>query len=291
MRSRRTPRTTVPSKQNHVAPQPAAGRAAASGSHVPGDRPARADQSADSRGTARSISRELAGGFERLERLLQKQIEQTVEEARLRLTRFVRNELRNQIAECIRATLHKNIYEEIADQIHARLRAEMEERLDAIAAERTHLEPGKLLAAFTERASELIEQSKDIKRSAKLKLTEDQVQQIIRRAVLEALRSRRLHLTHLVELDRLAKDGMLEHIPDLLPEWFVRAGLERVDDPEAHRDRFEQIGKGKGPSLEVVEPAYIDVQTGQTIRSGRVRWTDGPLPEQQPTMTESTSGE
>ena len=288
MKSRRTPRKPVTPKKN-LAAKTAIEWESGAGPQGPADRIGRRDNAAN--GTGRTVTiapEELVKGFKQLEKLLQKQIEQSVDDARLRLTKFIKNELRSQISECIRDTLHKNIYDEISDQIHAQLRAEMEKRLAAIAAERTNLEPAKLLKVFTEQASELIEKSRSIKRSEKL--TQEQVQQIIRNAILEALRSRRLHLTHLVELERLANDGMLEHVPDLLPGWFARAGLKRIDDPETHRELFEQIDKGKGPYLEVVEPAYIDAMTGQTIRSGRVR-LDGSQSEQQPAMSDSTSGE
>lgn len=240
----------------------------------------------------RSTSRETPAGSERLDDRIRTAIEKSVNTSGERIIDSIRHEVRAHIGKGIRDAFRQEIRAELAHEvkaeIKAELRREMKVRLSSIAEERTQLDPAVLLESFIRQVSDVLEKSGGEHAEA---LTQQQLLSVIRQAVLDALRSRKLHLSHLAELERMVKDGTLEQVPQLLPEWFVRAGLERVDDPTAHPERFAVINEGHdGQFVQVVQSAYIDQMTGQTIRPGQLRRTTTPQ-LQETAVIDTVSGE
>ncbi|MFN3219825.1 MAG: hypothetical protein ACE367_25335 [Acidimicrobiales bacterium] len=91
----------------------------------------------------------------------------------------------------------------------------------------------------------------------------------LRKQVAMAARSRREHLAQLVEMsDAIDRGATVDTLRERVDEWTMQAGLTRLTtvDPIDH---FEI--EGSGEVVEVVEPAWIDSESGALIRSGRAR--------------------
>ncbi|MFF4625743.1 hypothetical protein [Nonomuraea jabiensis] len=95
---------------------------------------------------------------------------------------------------------------------------------------------------------------------------------------MDAFRARRLHLAHLAELDSHLREATdLESIRLLVDEWFAVTGLKRVTTPAESPECFTTVNPpADGPYLAVVRPAYVDMATRKTVRSGQLRHTDDP---------------
>jgi hypothetical protein len=111
----------------------------------------------------------------------------------------------------------------------------------------------------------------------------------LRKQVVASAAERRSHLAQLVSMAVAVTRA--SSVADLVPqvrEWMEQAGVSGVvevpdgDDPSHW---FEDIsGDGLDGSLQVVEPAFIDIETGSILRLGRARLTgsddepSGPRP-------------
>ena len=95
----------------------------------------------------------------------------------------------------------------------------------------------------------------------------------LRKQVIAAAQARMSHLVQLAEMrEAIRKQAPLETLSDLVKEWSRQAGLEVAtgsDDPS----QFE-IVSGKGDSLEILTPAYVDTVTGRVVRRGEARATE-----------------
>ncbi len=102
----------------------------------------------------------------------------------------------------------------------------------------------------------------------------------LRKQVVAAASERRSHLAQLVAMSVAVSRATA--VSDLVPqvkEWMEQAGVAPLGGvPEGHdaSHLFEDIGgDGLDGSLEIIEPAYIDVQTGTVLRLGRARLAPG----------------
>lgn len=102
----------------------------------------------------------------------------------------------------------------------------------------------------------------------------------LRKQVVAAASERRSHLAQLVAMSVAVSRATA--VSDLVPqvkEWMEQAGvapLGGVPDGNDASHLFEDIGgKGLDGPIEIIEPAYIDVQTGTVLRLGRARLAEG----------------
>lgn len=102
----------------------------------------------------------------------------------------------------------------------------------------------------------------------------------LRKQVVAAATERRSHLAQLVAMSVAVSRATA--VSDLVPqikEWMEQAGvapLSGVPDGNDATHLFEDIGgAGLNGPLDVVEPAYIDMQTNTVLRLGRARLATG----------------
>jgi len=182
--------------------------------------------------------------------------------------------IENGIPEFVRHEVRRELEGPLRRKIKEELRAEFEERIDGIRRQRIMLDPARLVSSFLDQVSRLLEE--EIADKAEVP-SPQQISNMIKQGVLEAMRIRRMHLAQLAEIDRLVQDRRLDELPLLLRGWFVRAGLTQSCDVSGHPEYFTAVnGPEEGDHLEVIEPAYIDEATGQVIRAGRIRHTEKP---------------
>ncbi|MEV5409604.1 hypothetical protein AB0K60_12305 [Thermopolyspora sp. NPDC052614] len=202
------------------------------------------------------------------------QLAALTEELPERLRKEIGDEVEARVRGCLRQEVRREIEDQVRHEIKAELRAEYEKRLDEVRRERTRLDPTRLATAFSDRTIELLH--REVAGKAQVP-TSQQIAVTIKQGVLDALRSRRMHLAQLAEIDRLIASGELNDLPLLLREWFTRAGLTQSRDAVGHPEYFTVVnGPEEGIYLQVIEPAYIDEATGQVIRAGRLRHADEP---------------
>lgn len=101
----------------------------------------------------------------------------------------------------------------------------------------------------------------------------------LRKQVVAAAAERRSHLAQLVAM--AVAVSRATSVADLVPqvrEWLDQAGIVALIDVPPGSDVshvFEDLdGEGLAGHIEVVEPAYVDAQTGSVIRLGRARRAD-----------------
>ncbi|GAA4211642.1 hypothetical protein [Microbispora amethystogenes] len=184
-------------------------------------------------------------------------------------------EIKSRVAARVRATvkeeIRKEIEEELRVEIESKIRAEFRTKPDPgkLAPERnpnSHLDPSTLLASFSEEAKKLLQEIHPDS------ATPQQLANAIRQAVLNALRTRKIHLSQLVEIDRLQRQGVgAKKIGDRVSEWFTRAGLSRVEELN-NIEYFDIQGNiHDGDFLALLEPAYVDEISNQLIQPGRAK--------------------
>lgn len=97
----------------------------------------------------------------------------------------------------------------------------------------------------------------------------------LRKTVQAAMRERRAHLAHLVQLsDSLERGATVETIGALATEWCQQAGVQRWGD--ATRAEYFEIVEGDGPTLEVIRDAWVETsESGEPIllKQGQARRT------------------
>lgn len=107
----------------------------------------------------------------------------------------------------------------------------------------------------------------------------------LRKQILAGAAERRSHLAQLVVMSvAVSRATSVDDLRPQVREWMEQAGVGRLDEApagEPARDFFEDIaGDGLDGPLEVVEPAYVDRQTGALLRLGRAR--RAPVPAEPP---------
>ncbi len=98
----------------------------------------------------------------------------------------------------------------------------------------------------------------------------------LRKQILAGAAERRSHLSQLVAMQvALSRATSLDDLRPQVLEWLEQAGVGEVREVPSDsepRDLFEDLdGRGLGGSIEIVEPAYFDLQTGALLRLGRAR--------------------
>ncbi|WP_241745854.1 hypothetical protein [Streptomyces lydicus] len=99
----------------------------------------------------------------------------------------------------------------------------------------------------------------------------------VRRAVLDEFRTRAQFAGHLAEIDALLwsrAGGNREIVEGAMTAHLRELRLVRVTEPE-ESDRFV-VTEGKGDTLELLSPAYVDELTGKVILAGQLRRVAGP---------------
>ncbi|RFU39427.1 hypothetical protein DZF91_22415 [Actinomadura logoneensis] len=157
---------------------------------------------------------------------------------------------------------------ESATSREAEVQRLVEKQLSSIASGRAKLEPD----AVYERFGNIVRYELKQQRSSVSDFSDEQIAKILRSAVLEGFRSRRLHLAHLTKLQRAAETGDFDKISYLLNTAFAEAGLKKIFDCEQFPEYFAfPSSADETAEFEVDEPAWVDELTGQVVRRGRVR--------------------
>lgn len=91
----------------------------------------------------------------------------------------------------------------------------------------------------------------------------------LRKQVIAATGARNAHLHQLVQFDVALRAGAsADDLRALVAEWFGQASVQIVDDASVEQ-AFEFVGDGDGDgAARVVDPAYVDGQTGRVIKAG-----------------------
>ncbi|MEU6788792.1 hypothetical protein ABZ912_57230 [Nonomuraea angiospora] len=183
--------------------------------------------------------------------------------------------VKKHVRQALKAEIRQEIELEIRAEIAAKVHREMAVRLADLVREHQHLDPATILQDFVRQATELLSNSRQ---PAADTLTQQELVEALRQGVLDAFRARRLHLAHLAELDSHLREATdLESIRLLVDEWFAVTGLKRVTTPAESPECFTTVNPpADGPYLAVVRPAYVDMATRKTVRSGQLRHTDDP---------------
>lgn len=224
---------------------------------------------------------------------LERKIEKQILEVRNELKKLIRDEIQNKSKQLIKdekTTSTTDSNEETEDRrsnLEDRLRREMEGRLATIEKERRQLDSKLVLKRFTERANTLLSKID----ATSVDMSNEQIGNVLRQAVLEALRNRKQHLSHLTKLEILVREKSLDQIPQLLNEFFIEAGIRRASNPIDEPEFFTVINDPTGkPYLQVVEPAYVDEVTGQILRAGRLRHVANPEFADGPALSSDDQG-
>jgi hypothetical protein len=100
----------------------------------------------------------------------------------------------------------------------------------------------------------------------------------LRKQVAASAAERRSHLAQLASMAvAVRRASSVEDVRPQVQEWMAQAGVvELTTTPHGNhpQDLFEDLegsGFSDGQSIEVIEPAYVDRQTGVVLRLGRAR--------------------
>ncbi|MEV4896343.1 hypothetical protein AB0K48_43970 [Nonomuraea sp. NPDC055795] len=192
-----------------------------------------------------------------------------------RLSSELAQTVQSHVRQALKADIRQAIEAEVRAEITKEVRREMAERLDASVNDHEQLDPVRILNDFVRRTTELLSNSPQ---AAGDSLTQRELVEGLRQAVLDAFSNRRLHLAHLAELDsHLKANTNLEDIELLVDEWFMVTGLRRVITPTEGPECFVPVNSAvDGPYLALVRPAYVDTATQKIVRSGQIRHTNDP---------------
>ncbi|SNT42633.1 hypothetical protein SAMN05216276_10429 [Streptosporangium subroseum] len=200
--------------------------------------------------------------------------------------------IRAEVQSGIRAALADQIRSEIETDVRAEIvhevRIEMAGRLKSMIADHARLDPAKILHDFSLHVAELLEKSDNEEIQS---LTQQQLINTLRQAVLESFQSRKLHLAQLAELDCYLKESNgSESMKMLANEWLTVAGLQRVDSPVDHPEYFTITNEPTdGYFIDIVQSAYLDSLTGRVVRNGRLRYVSEPtLTQDEPQVSKRT---
>jgi hypothetical protein len=109
----------------------------------------------------------------------------------------------------------------------------------------------------------------------------------LRKQVVAGAAERRSHLTQLAAMSvAVSRASSVEDLVPQVREWLEQAGIAEVRSVPrgaAVHDFFEDLTReGLDGPIDVVEPAYVDSQTGALLRLGRARRAPAPAPAPQP---------
>ncbi|MEV4802321.1 hypothetical protein AB0K18_20085 [Nonomuraea sp. NPDC049421] len=183
--------------------------------------------------------------------------------------------VKKHVRQALKAEIRQEVELEVRAEIELDVHREMAARLAKLVDEHQHLDPAPILQDFVRQATELLSASPQ---PAADTLTQQELVEALRQGVLDSFRARRLHMAHLAELDSHLREATdLEGIRLLVDEWFAVTGLKRVTNPAESPECFTTVNPpADGPYLAVARPAYVDMTTRKTVRSGQLRHTDDP---------------
>jgi hypothetical protein len=93
----------------------------------------------------------------------------------------------------------------------------------------------------------------------------------LRRQVVNSVSQRTAHLSQLVQFERAVTGGATPaELTNMIESWFEQAGLERVSVMDPGGQLFELV-EDLGGAVEILEPAYVDMNSGRVVRRGRAR--------------------
>ncbi|WP_433515276.1 hypothetical protein ACQP2T_06450 [Nonomuraea sp. CA-143628] len=192
-----------------------------------------------------------------------------------RLSSDLEKTVKKHVRQALRAEIRQEVEREVRAEIERDVHQEMAARLAGLVSEHHHLDPATILQDFVRQVTELLSGSPQ---PAADTLTQQELVEALRQGVLDAFRARRLHLAHLAELDSHLREATdLDSIRLLVGEWFTVTRLKRVTTPAESPECFTAVNlPTDGPYLAVVRPAYVDMATRKTVRSGQLRHTDDP---------------
>jgi hypothetical protein len=105
----------------------------------------------------------------------------------------------------------------------------------------------------------------------------------LRKQVASTARHRTQHVVQLAALaDAIDRGATIETVKLRTEEWCDQAGLTRLEVAEP-AEAFEVI-EGEGPVLEVITPAWVDIEGQRVVRPGTARRV--PLPPTDPAAKE-----
>jgi hypothetical protein len=101
----------------------------------------------------------------------------------------------------------------------------------------------------------------------------------LRKQIVAGVTDRLAHLSQLVQFDSALRNGAtVEVLAEMVKSWMESAGLSTVErDGVEQRQLLFDVVEDLGGPAEVLEPSYVDAQSGRVIRLGRMRL--GPLVE------------
>jgi hypothetical protein len=108
----------------------------------------------------------------------------------------------------------------------------------------------------------------------------------LRKQIVAAAAERRSHLNQLVAMAvAVRRARSLDDLVPQLREWMQQAGVGTLiapPDGDQAGNWFEDLtGEGLDGPIEIVEPAFFDLQTGAPLRLGRARRDAGPGDDRQ----------
>ena len=100
----------------------------------------------------------------------------------------------------------------------------------------------------------------------------------LRKQIVAVAGERWAHLARLAQIDHaLHHSDNIDTVRRVSAEWLEQAGvmkLHAVPDGTHVEDLFE-ILDDSGDTMQVVQPAYVDPQSGRTLKMGRVQFVNG----------------
>lgn len=151
---------------------------------------------------------------------------------------------------------------------------------------------------------ELQEQIKDLQHQAELIKTvlivkepntvqASQAFEGLRKQVIASATERRSHLAQLVTFAvAVSRATSVDDLKPQVREWIEQSGIQQVTgliEGKSVDELYEDIsGEGLSGKIQILEPAYVDSQTGATIRLGRAR-SLGPTPAADPATEETAT--
>jgi len=113
----------------------------------------------------------------------------------------------------------------------------------------------------------------------------------LRKSVIQASKSHRVHVAHLIALDEsIRSGGTLDLVRLRVAEYLRELGIERLETPE-HLEAFDVVGDSDG-DVEVLEAAIVEhVDDGRisVLKVGKAKRTARPTPPTDEVQTSASS--
>lgn len=136
----------------------------------------------------------------------------------------------------------------------------------------TRLEPKAIIGPLTEGVAEALEGSPGEE------LTNAEVKDAVRRALIESMQARRTHMAQLAQLSQLAEEkGRNDVLTKKIADFRRTTGLKKVMGTE-DLSLFRVISGSPeaGQHATVLKPAFVDEMDGRLVVAGEVKFSDAP---------------